>query len=344
MSDFLSHLVSSALGTGHPVQPMLAPQAPRPEVVPAPELPPPPLAPPPAPRSELAPPRAPRPAPRARGASASVSVPASIPDPLPSLQRADSGLSVRNSGPFVEDEQSPPPAAAEAEEGVATPPVRPVAPRHVPLAASPVAWERRAAVDGDADLEQAGNRAPVNAASQPSREQEDRLEGAPDHANGQSEGRTAPVQSANRQNEGRTAPLQSANGQSEGRTAPVQSANGQSEGRTAPLQSANEPFEGSNSPSDPAGRRQVEVPLRAPASAGEPPRRIGQAQERRHFEREAPAPSAPPPVQIRIGRVEVRAVRPSQPSAPAKAPASAPAPVAPTPSLTDYLRKQRGRS
>lgn len=360
MSDFLSHLVSSALGTGHPVQPMFAPQAPPPEAVPVPELPPAPLAPPLAPSSELLPPRAPRPAPRGSRVPDPAPVPSPVPEPIPdpmpnrvpdlsvSVPGAEPGRSLQNPDSVMEDEENLPPAEAGREEGRARAAERPVALRHVPLPASPAARERRT-IDAEMDSEPMNRRESGAPEIRPSRESVPAL---PESAGPAENPKREPREFVDAAKRSRREPQE-----------PLRAAQRMDREAQEPMSPAQDPIrnhaEVSKEPQRPLRTEEDSRPARpaftesasetdrqdAPALARPAPeslRRPDQAQERRRSEREVHAPSAPPPVQIRIGRVEVRAVRPSQPSAPAKAPA--PAPAAPTPSLTDYLRKQRGRS
>lgn len=360
MSDFFSHLVSSALGTGRPVQPMFSPQAPAPEVAQAPELV---LAP-------LAPPLAPRSAPRASSVPDSlpvpdsVPVPAPIPAPPPVFPGVEPPRSVGNPEASVEEEGSPPFAEGRRAEGRVTAPERPVALRHV-LRPAPSASRGKGGADVDPDPEQGSDAGPATPASQPSSVPGRRLEEAPDHVSKRLEGPSNPPDRVKERYGGvGTGTSQSANGQSEGSNSPPAYAGVQVEASIRPPVQTNESLRSSPRTSAPADRTidaeddavsrsrpaftdpaskpdRQEAPSARPSF--EPQRRLEQAPERRRTEREMSAPSAsPPPVQIRIGRVEVRAVRPGPPAA--AVPAPAPAPAAPATSLTDYLRKQRGRS
>lgn len=351
MSDFLSHLLGSALGTRPAVQPILGPQAPPPEVAQAPELPPAPHGPSLARSSELPPPRAPRAAPRASSVPVSVPVPAPIPAPipdaLPSVQGEELVRSVRSPDSLVEDEESPPPAEAGGAEGSARAPERTVALRHFPHPASPAARER-SSVDPEIDSDPV-DRESVLPEVQPRKERFPSLS-EPSRA----------VKSMNREPQELTHTAKNPGRESQEPSRPAKDTNREPQEPTSPAQSpirnrgdipagSERPshLEDDSRPARPAftdsaeGSDRPEVPPAA-RPPSEPLRRIDQAPERRRIEREIQTPSAPPPVQIRIGRVEVRAVRPNQPAAPVPAPA--PAPSAPATSLPDYLRKQRGRS
>lgn len=364
MSDFLSHLVSSALGTGHPVQPMFAPQAPPPEGAPTPELPPAPLAPPSVPSSELAPPGGPRSGSRAGAAPVAAPVSVPIPDSLPFAQREDPVRSVRSPDSLVEKEDPSPPTEARGAEGSTGAPLLAVAPRHVPSLASAAARDRGrmdAELDAELDPEPADPRASVPREARsvgrpiPSRQQSIRAAKTADRE------QREPIETSEKADR---KPQEFARAAERTDREPEEpSPAGKQIGRErqeslSPVQS---PIRNrAELPAEPERPFQVEDQVRpafadsaggldrqeepsAPRPRPEPPRRLDQAPERRRIEREATAPSAAPqPVQIRIGRIEVRAVRPSQPAAPVPAPS--PAPSAPPTSLPDYLRKQRGRS
>lgn len=353
MSDFLSHLVSSALGTGHPVQPVFSPQAPAPEAAPAPELPRPPLAPPPAssfaPSLELQPPRVQPAVPRVNSVPGSIPDPSPVSDPLPFIPGAESVNSVRSTDSAVEEEESPPPAAAGGAEGRARDPERPVALRHVPHPASPAARER-GTEDAELDSEPVERQEPVTPEALPRRERVPSLSEPIHAAKSMDRERQEPTSVAKNPRREPQEPIhaaQSTNRESQELINPVQSpirnrAETPSESQR-PFRTEEDPRPARPAFTDSAGESDRQDAPSAVRPPSEPQRRLNQAPERRRIEREVSAPpAAPPPVQIRIGRVEVRAVRPGPSAAPVPAPA--PAPAAPATSLTDYLRKQRGRS